>query len=273
MHIVTELKNISMCAIDSNYGAHEAFKDKKDLRLSTIVQNRNTEFSKDLAVWGHLYEFQADKPTHEIVFGKPNMTVHADSFVLFKTRKFGQTSTKENDSAQQPEQKKKKSGPTKSNSALRRSYSFEDLESILAEPAQLSGPRETGIIPWLEAQHRGYRGFEIGTFNSNLLTMLMKHQSSKWPVIAGGYASDMIIAVHKFIICALEEICTDEKVSSGVMTALREDLMVRYQKAMSKVEDLLQIELEGLLMTMNHYFNDNLQKRQVGKSMICPVSS
>lgn len=261
MHIVTELKNISTCAIDSNYGAHEAFKEKRSLRLSTIVQNRNTEYSNDLALWGHLYEFQADKSAHGNENGQVGRPEAINSFVQLKCRKFAPKPAKEKATFSQPEQGKKKNDPPRAKSFLGKSLSFDDLESILPESSQVPGPRESGIIPWLETQHRDYRGFEIGTFNSNLLTMLMKTQSSKWPTITGGYISDMIITVHRFILCALEEICTDEKISSGIMSALREKLMEKYQVAISKMSDLLKTEREGLLMTMNHYFNDNLQKR------------
>lgn len=261
MHIVTELKNISMCAIDSNYGAHEAFKDKRSLRLSTIVQNRNTEYSTDLAIWGHLYEFQADKSAHGSENRQFDKGDAVNSFVTLKCRKFAPKPAKEKATFSQPEQGKKKTDTSRGKSTLGRSYSFDDLESIMPDTPQVPGPRESGIIPWLEMQHRDYRGFEIGTFNPNLLAMLMKTQSSKWPMITGGYISDMIITVHRFILCALEEICTDEKVSSGIVSALREKLMEKYQVAISKISDLLSLERDSLLMTMNHYFNDNLQKR------------
>lgn len=42
-----------------------------------------------------------------------------------------------------------------------------------------------------------------------------------------------------------------------------DDLVKKYKHAMSTVDFLLRIEREGTPTTLNHYFNDNLEKWSV----------
>jgi hypothetical protein len=66
--------------------------------------------------------------------------------------------------------------------------------------------------------------------------------------------------VHAFIRNALEVVSKDTELSSKIMSLLMDDLVEKYKHAMSTVEFLLRIEREGTPITLNHYFNDNLQK-------------
>ena len=44
------------------------------------------------------------------------------------------------------------------------------------------------------------------------------------------------------------------------MNVLMADLTKRYVKAINQVKFLLEVERGGTPMTLNHYFNDNLEK-------------
>ena len=69
--------------------------------------------------------------------------------------------------------------------------------------------------------------------------------------------------VHHFIAEAMQEICPDRKVFEQLWeNVLLEELHKAYTKAMENAKFLLEIERENNLLTLNHYFNDNLQKRQ-----------
>lgn len=69
--------------------------------------------------------------------------------------------------------------------------------------------------------------------------------------------------VHHFIAEVIKEICPDPKVLEQLWdNFLLEELHKSYKRAMDQAKWLLEIEREGNPLTMNHYFNDNLQKVQ-----------
>lgn len=89
----------------------------------------------------------------------------------------------------------------------------------------------------------------------------MKTQSSNWEPIALGYIKDVISMAHKFISDLLQLICPDLRVRDGLMSVLMDELSAKYQDALEHVHFLLHIERMGTPATLNHYFNDNLEKR------------
>jgi hypothetical protein len=89
----------------------------------------------------------------------------------------------------------------------------------------------------------------------------MKKQSSKWGDVSMGFVSDVIVLVHRFITSALQSICDDLSVRDALAAKLTDELTRRYQNAMACAEFLLKVERSDRPMTMNHYFNDNLQRR------------
>jgi hypothetical protein len=89
----------------------------------------------------------------------------------------------------------------------------------------------------------------------------MKEQCSRWADISLSLVSDIIVLVHRFIDSALAYICKDPAVRDPLRNMLFDDLINRYVKAIDSTRFLLQVENSDAPMTMNHYFNDNLQKR------------
>ena len=87
----------------------------------------------------------------------------------------------------------------------------------------------------------------------------MKLQSTKWTSIALGYISDIVTLVHRFIDRALTKICPDVKAT--LLSNLTEGLFERYSKAVGQVRFLLDVERAGTPITLNYYFNDNLENR------------
>jgi hypothetical protein len=117
-----------------------------------------------------------------------------------------------------------------------------------------------GILPWIENLYRESRGFELGTFNSTILSSVLKKQSTKWPSLAEGYICDIVSIVHTFTTKALNISCGDQRLGQNILSFLIDDLIEKYRKALSMAEFLLQIERDGTPMTQNHYLNSNLQK-------------
>ena len=94
--------------------------------------------------------------------------------------------------------------------------------------------------------------------------------STKWEPLVLDHVSKAIAIVHDFFYQTLSELCHDKNVLDQLWDmVLRDELCSRYQKAMDHTRSLLEIERDGLLITLNHYFNSTLQKarqeRQVAR--------
>lgn len=241
LDVVSAFQEITQHALATNYGVNDVFDEDKDLRLATLVSLRNDVFSHNLTHYGHTYTFRS-KP--EEIDG--SVDDHEE-----------RRNTPVNTGKPQDIMQSRKSwDPTRNTSA-------EDLEEILHVSEPVEPSVKLGILSWIEGVYSNSRGFEIGTFNHTLLSTLMKKQSVKWPIIARGYISDIISVVHAFIRKALEVVSKDTQISSNIMSLLMDDLVERYKQAISTVEFLLRIEREGTPITLNHYFNDNLEKWSV----------
>ena len=139
--------------------------------------------------------------------------------------------------------------------------SHPELEEILNETMSVSSTDEMDIITWLTELYKESRGFELGTFDASILAVIMRQQSSKWEDLSLGYVSDMISITHAYLVQALECICFDQNVREELMSALSEELLRRYSLTLKDARDAVMKERDGTLMTLNHYFNDNLEKR------------
>jgi hypothetical protein len=145
--------------------------------------------------------------------------------------------------------------------AIRKEDNPEDLVGILHPQESLACPLHGATKDWLLQVFKGNQGFELGTFNASILATVMKKQSSKWEDISMGFVSDTIVLVHRFITSALQSICDDRSVRDALAGKLADELARRYQNAMACAGFLLKVERSDTPMTMNHYFNDNLQRR------------
>ncbi|KAJ5348481.1 Dynamin [Penicillium brevicompactum] len=135
-----------------------------------------------------------------------------------------------------------------------------DIGEILTEGELVESSQQFTVFPWIKETYENARGFEIGTFNHNIVSTLMKKQTSKWPALSWGYISDIISYVHVFVQTVLQEVCKNRQICGRILSMLREDLIQSYTQAISMVDFLLAIEREGTPLTMNHYLNDSLEK-------------
>ncbi len=88
----------------------------------------------------------------------------------------------------------------------------------------------------------------------------MKRQSVKWKSLALEYIANIVMMVHIFVVDLLRMICLVKRVQNDIMSLLMERLIEKYKASISHVDFLLEIELDGTSATLNHYFNDNLDK-------------
>ncbi|PYH80583.1 dynamin [Aspergillus uvarum CBS 121591] len=59
LEIVSKFKQITENALQTNYGSQDAFDDEPDLRLATVVANRNALFSDEISTRGHTFAFMS----------------------------------------------------------------------------------------------------------------------------------------------------------------------------------------------------------------------
>ncbi|KAH6685727.1 interferon-induced GTP-binding protein Mx1 [Plectosphaerella plurivora] len=107
----------------------------------------------------------------------------------------------------------------------------------------------------IEKIHKNSRGPEIGTFNTHILGAVFREQSSKWQPLVLRHTSRAIVAVHKFLLTALEELCVDDAVREQIWSLLlREKLHATYERAMAHALFLLEVERGGVPATVDDSF-------------------
>ncbi|KAI8633393.1 interferon-induced GTP-binding protein Mx2 [Xylariaceae sp. FL1651] len=219
-------------ALNANYTGDKSFLNRHDIRLITRVVETSECYSDEMMREGHMRPFASENDEHD----KLDETEHSDT--TSQESKFD---------------------------ALRDEYP--ELEEIfdLWEPIPLE--LNTGdIMEYIEDVYKSSRGQELGTFGGSLLGTMFKEQSRKWEDITLKYVTLIICHVHHFVSEAVKITCTDPKVREELWHGyLLEDLLNSYRRAIHHAKFLLEIEREGCPLTLNHYFNDNLQKAQADR--------
>jgi len=216
-------RDITSMALNAQYTGSTWFDTCESSRLATTVVNRNESLSEMVEHYGHSYKFD-------------------DSEV---------------DSGSAP--------PPASTAEYEKIYVreldiHEDLEDLMLGEEEIDAYIGQGILRWLGEVYKGSRGFELGIFDSSMLATTMKTQSVKWEPIALGYIADVVGTVHAFIEDLLQLVCPDNRVRAEITSKLMEKLIVKYNGAIDHVRFLLDVERAGTPATLNHYFNDNLEK-------------
>jgi hypothetical protein len=236
-----EFQKLSTEALLSNYGRTDVFDNNPKLRLATAVVNRSDLMSEVIATKGHTFQFESsdrENGSHEQHRDFLDESLEAMNINAINPDNHDPEGTIE----------------------VRQVQDHSELEGLVHVPKTLSEPQGESIHVWLKEVYRGARGFELGTLNSSLLAVTMKRQSMKWKSLALGYIADIVTMAHVFVIDLLRAVCPVERVRIGVMSLLTDHLVEKYKSAISHVNFLLEIELEGTPATLNHYFNDNLEK-------------
>jgi hypothetical protein len=287
----TKFQRLVFLALNATHGADEAFEDSR-MRIAPAVMSRMKTFSDEMAEYGQTFAFKtkddgkpssssAEKPTFTPTptpsfvtasLNKPPPSQGGNPFGNFAAAKQPTQPQGISATPKQPTQTQGMFGPISQPSGVvtkqpmqhfntRKEEDLAELFEILHAQRSLPHPEREGIYRWLMQVFQSHRGFELGTFNSALLATCMEKQCSKWKEMSMGFVSDVIVLVHKFIDSALASICTDQNVRTALINKLSDDLIKRYQKAVSNTKFLLEVERSDVPMSLNHYFNDNLQKR------------
>ncbi|KAI1461418.1 P-loop containing nucleoside triphosphate hydrolase protein [Annulohypoxylon moriforme] len=215
-------------ALNAYYTSDEIFEERHDLRLITRIVEESEKYSDLVRDNGHTRPFESDEECDE-ESSKPMLT-HPYPEV--------------------------------------EDFHCPDLEGIF-DPSDVIMPatnKQDDIMDYIEGVYKESRGQELGTFSSALISTMFKEQSKKWKPITLSYMAQVILVIHHFIKHILIQICPDERVREELWDGyLLEELQKSYSRAMDHAKLLLEIEREGVPLTLNHYFNDNLQKAQTDR--------
>jgi len=134
-----------------------------------------------------------------------------------------------------------------------------DLDELIVLDQKLEAPIKA-IATWIANIYRSSRGVDLGNFSASLLSSAFREQSAAWAGITEVYISRIILNIHRLIVCALEVVCPDPEVRGEITSTIMPGLLKRYQKGMKKAMSLVEFERQTKPYTLNHYFNNNLQK-------------
>ena len=263
---------ITSLAIGANYGGDKIFEGLDDLRLATRIIRRNELFATDLSRWGHTIHFDEFRESSSSAYvleatRESPFSPRVDNSKSKKIFRPPRSAVEEWMSDPDPEVASASVSPTVDDSKTKhflspRRFTDEDcIAELLPASIKLKEPSDEAILPWIKDIYNNSRGFELGTFNVTLLTLLWKKQSVKWDHLALGYISDVIIIVNKYTFALLRGICGDERVLNGLTSVLAEDLETRYRKAIDQVKFILCVERDCTPLTANHYFAETLEHR------------
>ncbi|KAL5597912.1 hypothetical protein FOBRF1_011705 [Fusarium oxysporum] len=226
-------------ALDAYYTRHRIF-ENEDLKLITRIREINEAFGKVIYDKGHTRHFS-----------KPQ-TVNGQGF---------QSEEEEDDDEEDAEssvtEREDLYATTTCSIPL---LGEDDLADILSDSYWCPDPSEEDILTYIEIEYMNSRGYEIGTFNSELLPTTFKEQSKKWRPMARAHVSNAILIVHHFITTVLEFCCPDDSIRTELWSFLLEDLQERYRRAVKHVEFLLEVEFEGKSITYDPEFNESLSR-------------
>ncbi|CRG86094.1 Interferon-induced GTP-binding protein Mx1 [Talaromyces islandicus] len=222
-------------ALDTQYHRHAAFSQLK-LRLATNIAYLTDLFNIDFASNGHLYCFDEEGPALN-------------------------EETCENTEDDQGSEGQAASSSKRSYHAGEYDDSTESLllDGIISLKTPIKPPK-AGIMGWIKLHHLRSRGLGLGKFDNALLSIVFREQSVKWKDITMAYLSDTIAVTHRFIYGALFELCANVKVRDNIWRSIEDEVKIRHRAAMDHALFLVSIEQSQTPYTLNHYFNENLQK-------------
>ncbi|KAI9830639.1 MAG: hypothetical protein M1819_005449 [Sarea resinae] len=236
IRIASEFRGITVKAIDAYYGRDQCFEDDDDLRLATNVMEMNQGFSETIRLRGFTRSFRKSPENAATEHGaelKPPSSSHRGS-----ANSSSSCDTMESEPVQD----------------------YPELKSILLQSGKGTGQAQTDIIEWITEKYNRSKGFEIGTLNPSLLPSLFFEQSRRWGYYAYYHVKEVIRNIHQFNHKALCYCCKDRIISERLWARLSELLLPSYKEALNHVSFLVNVEQSGNLMTLNHYFADNLKK-------------
>ncbi|UKZ82587.1 hypothetical protein TrVFT333_010379 [Trichoderma virens FT-333] len=247
--IASRFMRIKEYGLDAYYTRSKFFEDL-EMRLITRIRTINEAFSRIMLEKGHAREFHTEveqtaaesqpaNEDNELPQGRSSLY---DEKIHFKIPDFGE----------------------------------EDLSDIVTDPYWCSKPEMGGMLEHIQEQYIKARGYEMGTFNAEMLPCTFKEQGKKWPYIAYAHVSNAVLIVHHFIRQTLEECCPDVAVREELWNFLlygyegNDGLVKRYERAMNHVDFLLSVEFENRTMTYDPRFEEKFSQLKLNDQQLSP---
>lgn len=240
VQIASAFQTIATKAVDGYYLRDSCFK-KREYRLATTIAELNSEFSKQM-------------------------------FLRGSQRGVNTTDTHDEESSPVGAQDLPSLQKTTPSSSCEETSLFPELGEIFSsgipevkesddsddEPDNST----SSTISWITRQYQRYKGFEVGSINPSLLPNLFSELSLPWKRLARAHVEAAIQHLHSFIHGLLRHICPDTVVVDTLWERIVPKLLQSYQLSLEHASFLVNVERNGKLITVNHYFADNLQKRR-----------
>lgn len=241
--IASKFREVTTKAIDAYYSRDKCFEMDDIFRLATLVMGMNVDFSEIVHKKGFARAFDGAQPAAEAVSqSTPSLDQSPDSATGCSST---EPSTPEIESQEYPE-----------------------LQGIMTQTETMPEPPADSIMEWITYKYNRSKGFEIGTINPSLMPSLFAEQSRAWGFHAQNHVTKVIHKIHHFNYKVLQYCCNDDALCGRLWEKLRQPLLPSYENALQHASFLVEIERHGNLMTMNHYFAENVRKAREARLKI-----
>jgi hypothetical protein len=219
-NIASRFQDLVSAALNAQYQRHPIFEKKPELALITLILGESDSFNRNFEKYAPLWRFDDVLDAEDDDQKAPNSSFERHEL--------------------DPE-------------------SFPDLDGLILGE-EIPSDAQSGIMAWIKEVYGRSRGVEMGTFGGGILSHTFKSQSSRWASMTQAYISKVIMLIHQFITMILEELCQDAVAREQLWSVIQPEIRSRYAFAMKNAEFLVSLERDMRAYTLNHYFNDNLQK-------------
>ncbi|KAM0248561.1 hypothetical protein ACHAQJ_009410 [Trichoderma viride] len=263
--IASKFMQLKNYGLDAYYTRHTLFEDD-EMRLITRIRTINEAFSQIMHDKGHAKEFKEDDHDGEEQGSddaSPEDDENSDN-----TSSAGPNDDSDRCSLYDDKVQFKIPG-----------FGEEDLNGIVSDPYWCPKPETDNMLRHIQEQYLKSRGYEIGTFSSEMLPCTFKEQGRKWKFITLAHASNAILIVHHFIRRVLEDCCPDDAVREELWAFLlygddgqdgHDGLLKRYTRAMDHVDFLLSVEFQVRTITYDPRFEAMLKKLKLDADTPAP---
>ena len=237
INVASKFREIAMKAIDAYYSRDQCFEIDDIFRLATLVMEMNQNFSETV---------------HKKGFTRAFSKVPAAGIPSTAPPDPGDDRTPDRDT----DSRSSAELPIPETESLK----YPELRSIMAQTEPVPEAAKDDIMKWIAYKYKRSKGFEIGTTNPSLMPSLFAEQSRAWGFHARSHVMKVINKIHHFNHEVLRYCCNDDRLCERLWEKLIQPLLPSYEKALQQASFLAEIERHGNLMTMNHYFAENVRK-------------
>lgn len=251
------LQQLVQAALEARYSNHSAFEEKQELRLITHILSLTEAFSDDFLQRAHLRHFERRESSLSESYSEEDVSDHEEDVSGHEEDVSGH----EEHVSDHEEMDTWANVSKKLGNKFLENIDLEEftvLDNTISKDFWFDDP-EDNIMVWIEGLYLRSRSIDLGTFGGSILSSAFKEQSSKWSGMTKAYVSKAIVIIHRFLIMALETLCTDARIREEIWSSILDDVLNRYKMAMEQAMFLVSVERDKRPYTLNHYFNDNLQ--------------